>query len=32
MRATKDEEVNVQISGIGPSGTIPVNPDGTDKK
>ena len=28
----KDEEVIVQISGIGPSGTIPVNPDGTDKK
>ena len=28
----KDEEVIVQISGIGPSGTTPVNPDGTDKK
>ena len=28
----KDEEVIVQISGIGPSGTIPVNSDGTDKK
>ncbi len=28
----KDQEVIVQISGIGPSGTIPVNPDGTDKK
>lgn len=28
----KDEEVIVQISGIGPSGTIPVNPDGTDMK
>lgn len=28
----KDEEVIVQISGIGPSGTIPVNPDGTDKQ
>ncbi len=28
----KDEEVIVQISGIGPSRTIPVNPDGTDKK
>lgn len=28
----KDEEVIVQISGIGPSGTMPVNPDGTDKK
>lgn len=28
----KDEEVIVQITGIGPSGTIPVNPDGTDKK
>ncbi len=28
----KDEEVIVQISGIGPSGTIPVNPDGSDKK
>ena len=28
----KDEEVIVQISGIGPSGTIPVSPDGTDKK
>lgn len=27
----KDEEVIVQISGIGPSGTIPVNPDGTNK-
>ena len=30
--ADRDEEVIVQISGIGPSGTIPVNPDGTDKK
>ncbi len=28
----KDEEVIVQITGVGPSGTIPVNPDGTDKK
>ena len=28
----KDEEVIVQISGFGPSGTIPVNSDGTDKK
>ena len=28
----KDEETVVQISGIGPSGTIPVNPDGSDKK
>lgn len=28
----KGEEVIVQISGIGPSGTIPVNADGTDKK
>ena len=28
----KDEEVIVQSSGIGPSGTIPVNADGTDKK
>ena len=28
----KDEEVIVQISGVGPSGTIPVNADGTDKK
>ena len=28
----KEEEVIVQISGIGPSGTTLVNPDGTDKK
>ena len=28
----KEEEVIVQISGIGPSGTVPVNSDGTDKK
>jgi hypothetical protein len=28
----KSEEVIVQISGMGPSGTTPVNPDGTDKK
>ena len=28
----KDEEVIVQISGIGPSGTTLVNSDGTDKK
>ena len=28
----KDEEVIVQISGIGPSGTNLVNPDGTAKK
>jgi hypothetical protein len=27
----KDEEVLVQISGIGPSGTIPVNPGETPK-
>ena len=28
----KDEETIVQISGVGPSGTIPVNPDGSDMK
>ncbi len=28
----KGEEVIVQISGMGPSGTIPVNADGTDKQ
>ena len=28
----KDEEAVVQISGMGPSGTIPVNPDGSDIK
>jgi hypothetical protein len=29
---SRDEEVIVQISGIGPSATVQVNPDGTDKK
>jgi len=28
----KDEQVIVQITGMGPSGTIPVNPDGSNAK
>ena len=28
----KDGEVIVQVSGIGPTGTTPINPDGTDEK